>query len=130
MFTPLVPPPVSTVTPQPNAAIRITALDDQISNSLTPVNPRAAFRAGTTRIYFFVEFTDMTRGVLWRRELYRNAVLIDSGSYLWGLEPAGTSYFFFGNDRGFAPGDYDIRLFIGSGSDPVNMASFTIVDIP
>ena len=68
--------------------------------------------------------------MLWRRELYRNAVLIDSGSYLWGLETDGTSYFFFGNDRGFAPGDYDIRLFIGSGSDPVNMASFTIVDIP
>jgi hypothetical protein len=129
-FTPLVTPLVSDVTPLPNAAIRITALDDQISDTLTPVNPRAAFRAGTTRIYLFVEFTGMAQGMLWKRELYRNGKLIDGNSYLWGLETEGTGYFFFGDDSGFPPGDYEIRLYIGSDPAPVNIASFTIVEVP
>ena len=129
-FTPIVTPLVSDVTPLPDAAIRITALDDQISDSLTPVNPRAAFPAGSTRIYLFVEFTGMAQGVLWKRELYREGELIDGSSYLWGLEIEGTSYFFFGNDSGFAPGEYEIRLYIGDDPDPVNIASFAIVEVP
>ena len=129
-YTPLVTPLVSDVTPLPNASIRITALDDQISDALTPVNPRAAFRAGTTRIYLFVEFTGMAQGVLWRRELYRDGQKIDGNSYLWGLETDGTGYFFFGNDSGFPPGNYEIRLYIGSDPAPVNIALFAIVEIP
>ena len=129
-YTPLVTPLVSDVTPLPDAMIRITALDDQISDALTPVNPRAAFIAGTTRIYLFVEFTGMAQGVLWRRELYRGGQKIDGNSYLWGLETDGTGYFFFGDDSGFPPGDYEIRLYIGSNPDPVNIATFTIVEVP
>ncbi len=129
-YTPLATPLVSDVTPLPNAMIRITALDDQISDALTPVNPRGAFRAGTTRIYLFVEFTGMAQGVLWKRELYRDGQKIDGNSYLWGLETDGTGYFFFGDDSGFPPGDYEIRLYIGSDEDPVNIASFAIVEVP
>jgi hypothetical protein len=129
-FTPLVTPLVSSVTPPPNAAIRITALDDQISDSFTPVNPRAAFRAGTSRIYLFVEFTGMAQGVLWKRELYRDGELIDGSTYLWGLEAEGDGYFFFGNDSGFTPGEYEIRLYIGGGDTPVSVTPFTIVEIP
>jgi hypothetical protein len=129
-YTPVVTPLVSDVTPLPDAMIRIMALDDQISDALTPVNPRAAFRAGTTRIYMFVEFTGMAQGVLWRRELYRDGQKIDGNSYLWGLETDGTGYFFFGDDSGFPPGNYEIRLYIGSNPDPENIASFTIVDVP
>lgn len=129
-YTPLATPLVSDVTPLPGASIRITALDDQISDALTPVNPRGAFRAGTTRIYLFVEFTGMAQGVLWKRELYRDGQKIDGNSYLWGLETDGTGYFFFGDDSGFPPGDYEIRLYIGSDEDPVNIASFAIVEVP
>jgi hypothetical protein len=129
-FTPLVTPLASYVTPGPDAAIQITALDDQISDSFTPVNPRAAFRAGASRIYLFVEFTGMAPGVLWKRELYRNGEQIDGNAYLWGLETEGVGYFFFGKDSGFAPGEYEIRLFIGDSDVPVSVTPFTIVEVP
>ena len=126
-FTPNVPPPVSSVTPLPGAQISITALDDQISDALTPVNPRATFDAGTKRIYLFVQFRGMAQGVLWKRILYRDGAPIDSNTYLWGLETAGASYFFFGNDNGFEPGNYEIRLFIGEGDIPTSIIPFMVL---
>lgn len=129
-FTPLATSPVPDVTPLPEATIRIVALDDQISDSFAPVNPRAAFRAGVSRVYLFVEFSGMAQGVPWKRELYRNGELVDGNVYRWGLETEGTGYFFFGNDSGFAPGEYEIRLFIGHGAVPVSATPFTIVEVP
>ena len=129
-FTPNSPPLVSSVTPQPNAAIHITALDDQISDQLTPIDPRTAFAAGTHRIYLFVDYSNMTRGVLWKRTLLRDGVEIEGGTYTWGLDSEGIGYFFFGNDTGFEPGLYEIRLFIGETSEPVSTAPFSIVPAP
>lgn len=129
-FTPYVTPLESNVTPLPGADIQITALDDQISDALTPVNPRLTFDAGTTRIYLFVEFKGMAQGVLWKRLLYRNGEVIDGNSYLWGQATEGTSYLFFGNDSGFSTGDYEIRLFVGDSITPVSVMPFTIVESP
>jgi len=127
-FTPHIAPPESSVTPNPGAEIRITALDDQISDDMLPVNPRGTFAPGTTRIYLFVEFSNMTQGVLWKRILYREGEPIDGGAYLWGLETDGTGYFFFGNTDGFPPGNYEIRLFLGESATPINIADFTIAE--
>jgi len=129
-FTPRVTPPVSHVTPRPDASLRITALDSEISDSLTPVNPRSTFAAGINRIYLFVEFQGMTEGVLWKRHLYHDGELIDGGSYLWGLEISGTTYFFFGNDSGFPPGNYEIRLHINEVPTPAASMSFVITETP
>ncbi len=129
-FTPHVTPPVSNVTPRPNASLRITSLDDDISDTLTPPNPRTTFEAGVTRIYLFVEFQGMTEGVLWKRYLYRDGEQIDGGSYLWGLETSGTTYFFFGNDSGFPPGTYEIRLYIDNAPLPATAVPFVITDAP
>ncbi|MBN1679286.1 MAG: hypothetical protein JW966_03285 [Anaerolineae bacterium] len=125
-FTPNAAPIQSDVTPQPNAQISVTALDDAVSGNLQPVNPRDTFVEGTTRIYFFVEFEFMTQGVLWRRELYRNGEQIEKSRYLWGLETDGESFFFFGDDNGFTPGSYEIRLFIGDNVAPAAIVPFTI----
>lgn len=126
-FTPPFTPEATYVTPLPEASIWITALDDQISDDLTPVNPRTSFVAGTIRVYFFVEFEAMTQGVKWTRALYRNGELIDGSNYRWGLEENGTSYFFFGNDSGFEPGLYEIRLFIGDTDVPESIMPFSVV---
>lgn len=126
-FTPPGPPLVSSVTPLPGAALRITALDDQLSAALEPVNPRTTFVAGTRRIYLFVEFQAMAHGVLWRRALYCDGILIDAGEYVWGLEPEGKTYFFFGRDDGFAPGSYEIRLFVGAGETAASIMPFTVL---
>ena len=129
-FTPNITPLVSSVTPDPMAEIRIVGLDDQISDDLMPVDPRTAFEAGITRLYMFVTFRNMTPGVLWHRNLYHNGELVDSSSYLWGLETEGNGYFFFGNDSGFEPGTYEIRLYIGSSPEPVSGTQFTISEAP
>ncbi|MBN2303766.1 MAG: hypothetical protein JXQ72_04780 [Anaerolineae bacterium] len=125
-FTPESSPLESSVTPLPNAQIVITALDDRISDGLTPVNPRNVFAAGTERIYLFVEFRGMAQGVLWKRRLYRDGQQVDGNDYLWGLEETGSGYFFFGHDTGFEAGQYEIRLFIGSSDEPVNTMTFTV----
>lgn len=129
-FTPYVTPPVSNVTPEPGARITITALDDQISDSLMPLNPRSVFNIGTTRIYLFVRFRTMTPGVLWKRYLYHEGERVDGGEYLWGSQTNGESYFFFGNENGFPPGEYEIRLFIGESETPVSVMPFEITESP
>lgn len=126
-YTPNVPPVVSSVTPQPGATLRIVALDDQIDANFRPVNPRTSFVAGVKRLYLFVEFSEMTEGVLWRRVIYKDGKLFDDNTYLWGLESNGTGYFFFGHDSGFEPGNYEIRLFIGEANIPVSSLSFIVV---
>jgi hypothetical protein len=125
-FTPVETPLASSVTPDPDAHLAITALDDQISDALAPVNPRESFDAGATRIYFFVEFENMTPGLLWRRALYRDGDALDSGTYVWGSETEGESYFFFGDDNGFPPGEYEIRLFFGEETASISSMRFTI----
>jgi len=125
-FTPI----MSSVTPQPGAKLRITALDDQITDTLRPISPRTSFDAGTKRIYLFVEYSDMSEGVLWRRELYKDGVQLSAHSYLWGLERDGEGYFFFGQDTGFEPGNYEIRLYIGETTTPASVMPFTIIPTP
>jgi len=129
-FTPYVTPLVSDVTPPPDAQIKITALDDQLSATLTPVSPRVLFEAGVKRIYFFVEFKGMVPGALWKRALYRDGELVDSSAYLWGLETEGETYFFFGNDNGFEPGTYEIRVFVGDTSTPSSTMAFIVLPKP
>jgi hypothetical protein len=125
-FTPYVTPPTSAVTPLPNARIGITALDDQISSASTPLNPRTTFDAGIKRVYLFIVFENMAQGVMWTRSLYRDGELVESGSYLWGLNTDGTNYFFFGNETGFEPGSYEVRLFIGDASTPASTVTFVV----
>ncbi|MBI5958313.1 MAG: hypothetical protein HY866_06255 [Chloroflexi bacterium] len=129
-FTPYVTPPSMNITPLPEAQLTITALDDQISETFAPVNPRTIFRAGLERIYLFVEFSGMSQGVAWTRQLYHNGDLIDSGEYLWGSETEGKAYFFFGSDTGFEPGNYEIRLFIGDSGSPSSVMAFLIQPAP
>jgi hypothetical protein len=117
---------ISSVTPNANASMRITALDHQIENATAPANPTRQFSAGVRRIYFFVEFSGMTPGMLWRRELWRDGVLVQRSDYLWGQTPAGQAYFFFGQAGGFAAGAYEIRLYVGQASTPLAAASFTV----
>jgi hypothetical protein len=116
----------SSVTPSPTARLTINALDTQIGKDNGPVNPADTFPAGFTRIYFFGTYTDMSKGVLWRRELWMNGEISESHEYLWGQGDTGTFFFFFGKEGGFQPGKYEIRLYIGSGTDPAATSSFSV----
>jgi len=129
-FTPMFTarPLVSSVTPASNAMITITALDDQISDAYTPIDPRDEFGSGTPRIYLFVSFNRMTKGALWRLNLYYEGELIEEKHYLWELESKGEGFFFFGDNNGFLPGEYEIRLYIGERDTPINTKSFVVTD--
>lgn len=118
------PPLVSVVTPRPEAALQITAIDSAITDALAPVSPRNTLQAGITRIYFWVTYSGMTDGVVWTRLLLRDGTLIQGGSYLWSGGETGTLVHFFGNAEGFIPGAYLIRLLIGE--QIVAEAAFTV----
>jgi hypothetical protein len=116
----------SSVTPSANAGLKITALSAQLSANFGPATPASTFSAGLRRIYFFVSFGSMQPGVLWRRELLLDGQVMQQGTYLWGLEQEGSAYFFFGQEDGFKPGSYQIRLYIGEGAQPATMFGFTV----
>jgi len=68
----------------------------------------------------------MQTGVLWRRQLLKEGSVVEETAYLWGLAQDGDAYFFFGQEGGFQPGAYEIRLFIGQTDRPVTSAAFTV----
>ncbi|MEP7285169.1 MAG: hypothetical protein ABI947_05310 [Chloroflexota bacterium] len=119
-------PPESSVTPNANFKLAITALDVQISPDYGPVAPTDSFKAGFNRIYYFINFSGMQHGVLWRRQLLLNNRVIEDNSYLWGQLQDGTAYFFFGREGGFQPGNYQLRIFVGQSDKPVAAANFTV----
>jgi hypothetical protein len=116
----------SSVTPSASASITITGLDTQVSDEGRPVNPATTFRAGFNRVFFFVNFSGMQSGVLWRRELLLDDQVIQDHEYLWGMAQDGAAYFFFGQEGGFKPGKYQIRLFIGEATEPAAVIAFTV----
>lgn len=117
-------PPVSHISARSGAAVLINAVDDAISANRTPIQPRDVFAAGVRRLYFFISYRQMNDGVVWSRVLYRDDVPVQGQAYLWSLGEQGDSYFFFGNDSGYAPGRYEVRLYIGDRE--VNRIAFAI----
>lgn len=108
----LLPPP-ALVTARPGALVEVAAADDAISANQTPLQPRSVFVAGVDRLYFFIIYRDMTDGAAWSRVLYRDGVPIQGQAYLWSLGAEGASFFFFGSADGYAPGSYEVRMFLG-----------------
>ena len=99
--------------PRTGASIEIVAAANGISPEETPIDATKQFPAGVQRIYLFIDFQQMDDGVGWSRILFRDGVPIQGQSYLWSLDEEGSSYFFFGSDEGYPPGEYEVRLFLG-----------------
>jgi hypothetical protein len=105
-------PALSQQQPRSGATIEIMAAAASISPDELPVDPTQQFPAGVQRIYLFIDFQRMDDGVSWSRVLFRDGVPIQGQSYLWSLGEEGSSYFFFGSDEGYPPGEYEVRLFL------------------
>lgn len=118
--------PESNVTPAAGASLRIVSVQEEYTERIIRRTATPQFEAGFARVYYWVEFRAMTPGVLWRRELRRDGVSVASGAYLWGAAEEGTQFFFFGQDGGFAPGRYEIRLYIGARTSPAASVTFTV----
>jgi hypothetical protein len=100
--------------PRAGASIKITTAAEGIAADQSPLQPGAQFSVGIQRVYFFFNYQAMDDGIGWSRILFRDGIPIQGQSYLWSLGENGSSYFFFGSEEGYPPGDYETRLFLGN----------------
>ncbi len=119
-------PPAAQATPAENISMRVAAIAESLTADFQPLSPRETFGVGVPRLYFFIHFRNMNSGILWRPALFKDGAYFDGGSYLWGLQAEGESYFFFGRAAGFEAGSYEIRIYIGDEAEPLATETFTI----
>lgn len=108
----------------PGVALRVIAIDDQLSANQTPVNPRLRFAAGVQQLYFFISYSGMTDGTSWSRVIYQEGEPILGGASAWTWGTEGANFFTLRSQGGFAPGDYEIRLYLDGGV--AHRAAFTV----
>ncbi len=70
----------------------------------------------------------MGTGVLWSWALFHDGNFIAGHPLLWGSETEGETFFFFGTNEGFATGEYELHLYIGSNAEPIETISFVVID--
>jgi hypothetical protein len=97
-----------------------------VSDTLNSAVPRTQLRNGIVRVFFFVDYQNIAAGTLWRRELYKDGTYIVGRSDLWGIPSEGSAYFFFSLAGGFTSGDYEIRLYLGENSEPLDTITFRV----
>ncbi len=113
-------------TPDPAALLNIEAVADGIDNG-EPLTPSSEFSVGIRRIYFFVNYQEMATGVLWRWQLLRDDERIAERALLWGPAGDGETFFFVGQQGGYIVGDYELQLFIGDSTTPVDSVLFSVI---
>ncbi|MEO8612768.1 MAG: hypothetical protein ABI690_33045 [Chloroflexota bacterium] len=99
--------------PRAGASIKITSAAQGVAADQSPTQPGTQFSAGVQRVYFFFDYQTMDDGIGWSRILFRDGIPIQGQSYLWSLGESGSSYFFFGSEDGYPPGEYEARLYVG-----------------
>lgn len=77
------------------------------------MNPRNVFEPGFYRIYIFYEFNRINWAVPVTRALYHDGVLLSVTQETWSGFVRGRGYYFFFEQEGFAPGDYEVQFFVG-----------------
>lgn len=119
-------PVSSTREPRQDAAINLTTAAAGVNPDGTPRDPGNVFPPGSTRIFFFFNYSQMDNGLAWSRILYREGVPVQGQSYQWSMGESGSAYFFFGDQNGYPPGQYEVRLFLGA--DETSHLTFTVGD--
>ncbi|MCB9453925.1 MAG: hypothetical protein H6672_21035 [Anaerolineaceae bacterium] len=117
-------PVQSSKVPRQNAILHLTAAASGITPDGEPDQPGNVFPAGIPRVFLFFEYRDLDNGLAWSRILYREGVPVQGQSYLWSSGTAGSSYFFFGDQAGYPPGEYEVRLFLAD--EEVSRLTFTV----
>lgn len=113
-------------TPSTQADLDILVVASGVSDRQQPLNSGLNFGSDLTRLYYFVKFENMIGGSLWQAELYRSGTLIYQRQALWGNSAEGETYFFIGLPDGYAAGDYELQLTIGTQPNPITSTSFTV----
>ncbi|KAB2905138.1 MAG: hypothetical protein F9K27_06505 [Anaerolineae bacterium] len=132
--TPTLILPTLPATPMPTVAaaseivyaeLRLVAVDDAISDTWQVVEPDSTFPEGVQRLYFYFSYEQITTGTELQKTLLRNGETLMDRTDSWGVgESSGETFFFFGQDEGFMPGNYEFRI---TQSDQVLVSTlFTI----
>jgi hypothetical protein len=121
-------PAVARANPNENSNLTITGIATAVDIDLNPVETQDTFQTGFRRLYFFIDFEGMNTGVLWRWALYRESEFVDGQPLLWGVPSEGETFFFIGDDMGFIPGAYEMRLYLGADAEPINSVEFTVTN--
>lgn len=117
---------VPTPAPVANGALTITAIDDMISDDWRPIQASSSFSTEATRFYFFFSYDGIEEGAVWGQVLLKEGEVIRQRSQQWGVtDSSGEAFFFFGDSRGFAAGNYEIQLTLGDL--PVASARFIVL---
>ncbi len=122
---------LSTSTAQPitYAEIRLDSVSETISDDWQPVHPAATFTEGIQRLYFYFSYEDVSSRTVLQKTLLRDGQILMQHTDAWGVTaPEGETFFFFGQEEGFAPGNYEFR--ITQGERVLVSTLFTIEPAP
>lgn len=125
-LTPFIATIETSVTPPPDATLRITEISSGISPNLTPVNSGTTFPVGTARIYFWIEYSNMVNGMSWSRALLLNGTVVRTESEAWERGAEGVAYYWFDAQGGWPPGNYEIQFYLGDKL--ASSATYSIVN--
>lgn len=125
--TPPFPLPETALTPLPSAIpagaeARITIVTfARGEDGGRPVEPGSEFPSDDERVYAFIEYEGMDRGVTWTYGWYAEGDYLEGNTCLWGIATdecprifgrTGGNYLFFRPPGGYDPGTYEVRIWI------------------
>lgn len=125
--TPAYPLPETALSPLPGAVparpeARITFWTFALGvENGQPVQPGSSFRAGDFRVYLFIRYEGMSRGVRWTYGWYREGEYLDGNSCLWWVRlpdcpyiggEQGTTFLYYRRPGGYDPATYEVRIWI------------------
>jgi len=122
------PTPAPTATPTLDTIIQIQAIDDVISDDWQPIQPDTNFTTTAQRLYVFFNYDKLAHGDMWGQVLLKDGVVLEKLSHEWGMmQPQGSTFFYFGTQNGFEPGNYEVQITIGVEEMIAASTRFTIV---
>lgn len=86
-----------------------------------PVEPGDSFRAGDFRVYAFIRYEGMSRGVQWTYGWYREGEYLDGNTCLWWVRmpdcpyivgEQGMTFLYYRRPGGYDPATYEVRIWI------------------
>ncbi len=113
-------PLVGAVPARPDARIVLETFALGVENG-QPTQPGNEFTAGDFRVYAFIRYEGMSRGVTWTYGWYREGEYLDGNTCLWWIRwpdcpytvgEKGRTYLYYRRPGGYDPGTYEVRIWI------------------
>jgi len=110
--TPTAKPPIPTPTAELEASFEVVTLARGASDENLPLEPSDVFPPGTKRVYAFLAYRGMERGMPWTQAWYRGGEEVWSQTKGWRREREGIAWIYMEFSFGFPSGEYEVRLYI------------------